>query len=177
VTNPAQYLTPRTVHLPGDGPDPNGSYQVPSGTAEQAALASLRPVQEPPPQPTATDRIQQDAETPDALPDWPENAPELKPLMRLPFGARAVAMDLFTEVQSLANALEAAQKISTEVTPAQAAAMYRTYDKLDQLMLSVAVNRDAYEAWEGRWDDALFGQLWAAYQARMNPGEASRSSS
>lgn len=169
MTNPGSVPSLREAHLPGDGPSSGTAYRGPTETA----APSLRPVSEP----TATDRIQQDAETPGALPAWPDGAPELRPLMRLPFGERARAMDLMDEVQTLAAQLEKLQKSDADVTPATAALMYRTYAKLDELLSSVAVDRAAYEAWDGRWDDTLFGQLWAAYQARMNPGEASRSSS
>lgn len=142
-------------------------YQVPPGTAQVAAAQAAEP--------TTLDQLQADAQAPEAkLPEWPEGAPELRPLMRLPWGPRAEAMELFADLQ--ATEFPEAKK-DDKVGAAEAAVMYRLFDKLDRFLLSVAADPVAYGSWPGRYDDALFSQLWAAYQARMSPGEAERSSS
>lgn len=173
-------MSDQTTEMAPLGPDDArqlgvyAGYQVPEGTAEvvQAEAAT----------PTTLDEFQRDAGTPKALPEWPEDAPELRPLMRLPYDERADAMDAFAEVQALQAQAEAARKAAEgsgaqDASPAQAAMYYRTFAKLDKLLTTVAVDKTAYEQWPGRWRDDQFTQLWQAYQARMSPGEASRSSS
>ena len=144
-------------------------YAVPPGTTGIAREQAVQP-----PQPTTTDELQRDADTPGALPEWPEGAPALRPLHQLPFDQRADAMEAFAEIQGMQAQLP---KAGTEVGLTQAAVMYRVYAKLDRFLVTVAEDRAYYEAWDGRWDDVRFGKLWAAYQARMSPGEASGSSS
>jgi hypothetical protein len=139
-------------------------FTVPPGTAQATAK-----------EPTQLDQIAEDAAAADEIPEWPEGAPELRPLMSLPFLQRAEAMEAFAEIEKLSRDLNL--KKGDEVDLGQAAVMYRALARVDEFLTTVAEQPEAYLAWEGRHNDQLFGQLWAAYQARMQPGEAGRSSS
>lgn len=159
---------PQVVNLPVRD-DPYASYRVPPGTAAAAEPALV-------PLPTQLDALQQDAQVPGSVPQWPEGAPELRPLFALPFDERADAMDRFAEAQDIYKTLEDREE-GAPVQPREAAKLYRAYARLDAFLLSVAVDPEAYRRWVGRWDDKQFSDLWLAYNARMSPGEAKRSSS
>lgn len=160
--------TPHSMSNPDLGVygDPDSGFSVPNGTAKLAAVSE-------PPAPTMTDKLQADAQV--NVPDWPPGAPELRPLMRLPFDERADAFARFAEVQALGDLAQL--KEGEQASASKIAQMYRAYAKLDSFLRTVAVDPGEYERWDGRWDDERFGKLWSAYQARMTPGEASRSSS
>jgi hypothetical protein len=117
-----------------------------------------------------TDQLRMAAEPP----PWPEGAPELRPLMSLPFAERADAMDMFDGIRQIAEDFPAK---GTQIGPAEAAKMYRALARLDDFLMVVAADKTAYANWPGRHDDARFSELWSVYEARMQPGEAPSSSS
>jgi hypothetical protein len=149
-------------------PRPNTGYLVPPGLAKQAE--QQRQAEETP-KPTATDFIAQDA----APPEYPEGSPELVPLYKLSFSKRADAMDSFAKLEKMDVGL----KEGEELTMSKVAEQYRALAEIDKFLASVAVNAEDYYRWIAGpgLDETTFGQLWAAYQARMQPGEAQRSSS
>jgi hypothetical protein len=143
----------------------NGNFSLPPGTAQQAA-------QQVEPQPTIIDAIASDAKA--AKAEFPPGAPKLRAIHQLPFRERATAMRLFGELQKIEGPVE-----GTEPSFDQIAGMYDGLARIDDFLASVAENADAYRAWvagPGN-DEGLFSQLWNAYAAQRQPGEASSSSS
>lgn len=107
---------------------------------------------------------------------WPENAPEMRPLLRLPFAQRAEAMERFADVQSAIQAGDMPKKGDT-VGAEHAARMYRVLAKMDHFLTTVAADIPAYKAWVDDASDEEFGNLFSAYMAKFSPGEASSSTS
>lgn len=157
--------------LTGPTPTPIGDpgvpakWSAPDGLAEQAAEQAVKA-----PEATTTDMIQADA-TP---PEYPAGAPELRPYMRLRFLERAEYME---KLDPLWAKVQALPKQGDEAGPKEAATMYRTLAEIDDLMRGVAVDLDAYDAWVAIASDAQFMQLFSAYIAGSQPGEAAGSSS
>lgn len=142
----------------------HGGYTVAPGLAAQAAREAEGP------KPATSDMIAQDA----APAQYPAGAPKFRPLHRLGFLEKASAFDLLDVIQEA----QANMPVKGEgVSGKRAAAMYRVLAKMDDFLASVAVNTDEYLAWDGRHDDVLFSQTWAAYQGDAQPGEAGSSSS
>ena len=145
----------------------NGNFSLPPGTAQQAA-------QQAEAQPTIIDAIASDAEAAQQKVEWPEGAPKLRAIHQLPFRERATAMRLFGELQKI----EGPEK-GVEPTFEQVANMYEGLARIDDFLASVAEDPGAYRAWiagPGN-DEGKFSQLWNAYSAQRQPGEASSSSS
>lgn len=109
-----------------------------------------------------------------AAPSWPEGAPKLRPLMRLPFAERAEAMELFAAIEADWQNMPAK---GSSVTTAQAAKMYRAMAKMSRYLESVAEDPVAYRAWVADKNDEDFGALFTAYLGWSSPGEADSSSS
>lgn len=153
---------------------PRPPYQHQTGPTSQPLVTEVASAQ-----PSMVDVIAEDAraalaEQAAQVPDWPAGAPKLRPLMRLGFAQRAEAMELYADIE---RSLGDMPNQGDQVGPAEAAKMYRVMAKMDKLLAAVADNPDLYRAWVGNNDDAAFGQLFSAYMSRMQPGEASSSSS
>jgi len=144
----------------------HGGYTVAPGLAAQAAREAEGP------KPQLSDVIAQDA----APPEFPPGCPEFRPLYKLSFLDKAAAFELFDAVEEVGKT-EIMPKKGEPVSGRQAAVMYRALAKIDDFLMFVAVDKEAYSSWEGRHNDTMFSQAWAAYQARMQPGEAVSSSS
>jgi len=153
-------------HAPAPVPQ-NGNFSLPPGTAQQAA-------QQVEPQPTIIDSIASDAQAAQQKVEFPEGAPKLRAIHQLPFRERATAMRLFGELQKIEGPEQ-----GTEPTFDQIANMYEGLACIDDFLASVAEDAAAYRAWvagPGN-DESKFSQLWNAYSAQRQPGEASSSSS
>lgn len=139
------------------------SYQVPPGTAQEAAQEAE--------QPSMVDQLQQDAAAADAKVEYPEGAPKLRPLLRLPFKERAIAARKYAEVQQQI----AANKDSLqggEIPLSMAANLYEVLGAMDEFLSSMAVDPAAYQEWPGRYSEAVFIQTWNAYEAIGQTPEA-----
>jgi hypothetical protein len=151
-------------------------FQVPPGTADEAKA-----------QPTLVDAIAEDAKAADEPPDYPEGAPEFYALMRVPYRQRAEAIRKYGEVQAYLKAHpgvgqdrdedDSDNSESSETDWVATADKFELVGLLDEFLLTVAVDRGAYEAWPERTDVGVFMQTWSAWQGRTQPGEASSSSS
>lgn len=150
------------VPAPGEAP----KYLVPPGLAKRAELEAEAP------KPAASDAIAEDA----APPEYPEGCPKFRPLTHLGFAEKAEAFDLYDIIQEMGKKSDAPKK-GDQIDARRAAAYYRILDQIDRFLAFVAVDKDEYARWEGRHNDALFGQAWAAYQGNAQPGEAASSSS
>lgn len=131
--------------------------------------------------PTAIDAIQSDA----APREYPKDAPQLWPYLRLPFRQRAEFFRKFREMQAMEGdltALEkkrnrAGKKPGNDVMLEQAAGLYELFAVMDEMMRIAAVDEQAYEQWVDSHTDDQFQELFAAYVERSQPGEASGSAS
>lgn len=119
---------------------------------------------------TATDALHADA-TP---PSYPEGAPELIPFMKLGFRKRAAWL---AKVGPVEDKVKAMPDKGTAIGAAGAAEMYELMAEMDDLLREVAADPDQYDAWVAANSDAAFGDLFTAYMARAQPGEARGSSS
>lgn len=144
----------------------HGGYTVAPGLAARAAKEAEAP------KPAASDALAEDA----APPEFPPGCPEFRPLHRLSFLDKAAAFELFDAVEEIGRSGGLPKK-GESVSGRQAATMYRALARIDDFLMFVSVDKDAYANWEGRHNDTMFSQTWAAYQARMQPGEAVGSSS
>lgn len=155
---------------PTSGPQPGG-YVLPPGVAHQAEREAAQAAK-----PSEVDRIADDADAAAKVPEWPEGSPEMVPFYRLSFGRRGKALRMFAKLEKTEG--DTAKPGETP-TLDQAADMFERLEQLDNFLATVAKDEQEYRAWvEGPGSDtAVFGQFWAAYQARFQPGEAERSSS
>lgn len=144
----------------------HGGYTVAPGLAAQAAKEAEGP------KPAVSDVIANEAEPP----QFPAGCPEFRPLHRLGFLEKAQAFELYDIVAKTSESMGSAKK-GDQIDGQRAAAYYRLLAKIDEFLLFVAVDTAAYESWEGRTDETLFGQAWSAYQGNAQPGEAASSSS
>jgi hypothetical protein len=151
-------------------PLPDNEFQVPAGTAQVAAQAATH---------SPVDSLAEDAaasRTSKELPPWPEGSPEMRSMMRLPFRQRA---DAIRRWKLLEKSLERAPKKGDTLTEEKAAEYYDILADMDDFMATCAVDPVAYRAWTAAdgGDEKTFGEFWAAFAARLQPGEASSSSS
>lgn len=134
-------------------------WSVPPGTAEAAK-----------PKPTAADALAEDA----APPPWPDGAPELTAFLKLPFRQRGQFM---AQMGPLQERIAALPSKGTKAGLAEAAVMFDTLADIDDLLRLVAADESTYTAWVAEAGDAEFMDLFSAYFARSQPGEAPSSSS
>jgi len=167
--DPAGNPIPQTNPYNHSIPAPEQKWSAPAGTAAIAAKEAEA-------QPTMVDAIASDAKAADETPpvEPPEGAPKLRPIHTLPFRERGNAMRLFSELQKIQGPKE-----GESPTLDQVAAMYDGLARIDDFLAAVAENADEYRAWVAGpgADEATFAQLWNAYSARKQPGEARSSSS
>lgn len=148
-----------------------GGWSVPDGLAAEVAKQSETPSVDLD-KPTTTDKLQQDVSpTP-----WPDGAPVLRPYHRLPRRERAEFMErldpLWEKVQQL-------PKGGDSVGPKDAATMYRTLAEIEEFLRPLAEDAAEFDTWLAGpgADDPVFMQLFNAFFARSQPGEAASSSS
>lgn len=148
-------------------PPERGEYTVAPGLAAQAArdAEALKPAM--------SDVVAEEAKPPV---EFPEGCPKFRPLTSLGFLEKAEAFELYDVVQKTGKAMGTPKK-GEELDGARAAAYYRLLAKIDSFFSFVAVDKEAYEVWEGRTNEEMFGQAWNAYQGNTQPGEADSSSS
>lgn len=155
---------------PTDGPQAGG-YVLPPGVVNRAASEAAQIAK-----PSTVDQIADDADAAKKVPDWPPGSPEMVPFYRLSFGRRGKALRMFAKLEKIQiGEIEAGKEPTIE----QAAGMFERLEQLDEFLATVAKDEQEYRVWvEGPGNDTeVFGQFWAAYQARFQPGEAERSSS
>lgn len=142
------------------------------------------------PAPTMVDQLAEDTKAADTPPEYPDGAPRLYPLLKMPFRRRAAALRKYGELQDYLKAHPELQKTAEKAEPAEsedvevdmdaAADSYEMVALMDEVLESVARDPDEYEAWGetgDRYDNDTFLRTWAAWQAASQPGEASSSSS
>lgn len=139
--------------------------------------------------PTMVDQLAEDTKAADQPPVYPDGAPRLYPLLRLPYRRRASALRKYQELQDYLKANPELQKNAEEAVESPgdgeevevdlnaAADSYEMVAVMDEVLESVARDRDEYENWDDRYDIDVFMATWAAWQAASQPGEASSSSS
>lgn len=162
VTN----IDPLGNTVPAPGEEQIGTYRLPPGVAKRAELEAEAP------KAATSDAVAEDA----APPEYPAGSPRFRPLTHLGFAEKAEAFDLYDLIQEMGKSVGTPKK-GDELDAKRAAGYYRILAQVDQFLSYVAVDRAEYEQWEGRHDDTMFGQAWAAYQAGAQPGEAASSSS
>jgi hypothetical protein len=169
VALPTVYGPPSSApYMEQQQPERKPEWILPPGAAKRAAEEAAR---EASPMPTEVDALV--AET-KALPEWPENSPPLEPIYRLDFRARATAMRVFGELKRMdVPDIKAGQSYD----PDTLAKLYDALAVIDDFLATVATDADAYKRWVKEHDMAEFLLLWQAYASRMQPGEASSSSS
>jgi hypothetical protein len=139
------------------------------------------------------DQLAEDTQAADTPPEYPDGAPKLFPLLRVPFRRRAAALRKYGELQEYLKAHPELQKADEKAAEAEtaddqdievdmeaAADSYEMVALMDEVLESVARDPDEYEAWGetgDRYDNDTFLRTWAAWQAASQPGEASSSSS
>jgi hypothetical protein len=139
---------------------------------------------------TMVDQLAEDTKAADAPPEYPDGAPKLYSLLKMPYRRRAVAMRKYGELQDYLKAHPELQKAAedsaeapaedVEVDLSSAADSYEMVALMDDVLASVARDEAEYEAWGetgDRYDIDVFMAAWAAWQAASQPGEASSSSS
>jgi hypothetical protein len=136
------------------------------------------------PAPTMVDQLAEDTQAADTPPEYPDGAPKLYPLLRVPYRTRAGALRKYGELQDylkahpeLTKTSEPAEGEDVEVDMNAAADSYEMVALMDEVLESVARDPGEYESWENRYDIDVFMATWAAWQAASQPGEASSSSS
>lgn len=131
--------------------------------------------------PSVTEELAADAAS-DKV-EYPEGAPELLPVLALPRLKRA---DYYEAMSAVAVAQKATKLDAfddkagdrpVEVKLTQMAGFTRLVGAIEDLLAIVAVDLDAFRAWSAKVPDAELVQLFNAYQAATQPGEASSSAS
>ena len=140
-------------------------WTAPEGTAAHAAAQA-----EQQPKHSAAEALAQDANPP----EYPPGAPELRPYMRLPRRERA---EFFVQLDPLQEKVSRMPAQGTSIGLREAAEMYQTMADIEDLLRTVAVDQTEFDAWVVEADDKAFMELFTAYFARSQPGEAARSSS
>lgn len=130
-----------------------------------------------PDEPTVIDSMAADA----APREYPKDAPGLWPYLKLPFRQRAKFFAVYRELNVMQADMVAAEKKrrrgkqnDTQMLE-QAEKLYELYALMDDMLRICAVNEDVYEAWVQTHSDEEFGDLFAVYVERSQPGEASGS--
>lgn len=140
-------------------------FQVPPGTAD-AAKASM------------VDDLTADAQVADQKVEFPPGAPAFTWIMKLPFRERAAAARQYSQLEAALRANKDAMPAKgKEVSLSEAAGLYEVLGAMDDFLASVAVDRAAYEVWDGRLDEAIFIQTFNAYEQVSQTPEASSSAS
>jgi len=122
--------------------------------------------------PTVIDALQEDANPP----EYPQGAPRLWPYLRLPFRKRAQFFATYKQVQEKQEILQGSTR--KRGRPSQAATidsaqqLYELYALMDDLLRIAAVDDNEYDRWINNVSDDEFMQVFTAYSARSQPGEA-----
>jgi hypothetical protein len=160
------FYTPEPVRHP--------RYLVPPGLARQAAAEAAAEAK-----PETASMVDAVAEDTKAKTEWPENCPAMRPLFKLPFRQRGTAMKLFREIEKSQAAMPEREE-GDPVTLEYMEATYENLARMDDFLVTCAVDPDAYRAWvlDGAGaEEGIFVQFWNAFTERMQPGEAYGSSS
>lgn len=136
---------------------------------------------------SVVDEMAEDAEQQDSSIEYPPGAPELKVLLAVrPRSRRGDFKRLLAEIAEKGNIARDAQaamvKIKDERQKEQAlfrlsASLDDALEVIEKALRLVAVDVEKYDAWAAEASDEDLQTVWAVYQQRMQPGEASSSAS
>ena len=136
---------------------------------------------------TLIDQMAADVEAVDAPAEFPAGTPEFKSYLALrPRSRRAEFKRVLAQVAEMSPQLKREQAAIAKLKEegAREAASMRLWASLDELyelvekaLRLVAVDAEKFDAWAAEVDDDTLQLVWAVYQQKAQPGEASSSAS
>lgn len=111
----------------------------------------------------------------------PEGAPDLTPLLKLPFDKRADVLEALADITDAQAKADAefpdaeGDKEDQGVSVRRAAALFRLMGKLEGMLRQVAVDAESFDAWREHSNDNDLSQLAGYYMRTFQVGEASAS--
>jgi len=136
---------------------------------------------------TLIDQMAADVEAIDVPAEFPPGTPELKSYLALrPRSRRAEFKRVLAQVAEMSPQLKREQAAIAKLKEegAREAASMRLWASLDELyelvekaLRLVAVDAEKFDAWAAEVDDDTLQLVWAVYQQKAQPGEASSSAS